>query len=605
MATTIAAPALPAGRAVHRLVVVWAAVVAGSLAAAATAANLGRAPLDEPEVWSVLRGATVAAYALAGAYTWWRRPSSRFGLYLMLLAALFFFAAFAASSESVPHTFGRITHAALTVAITYVFLCFPNDRLGSALERRIVAVLAVATLVAWAIAVPLVEKLPAGGPLIACGDSCPDNAFRLASVSERASNAIGLAVNAVTALCLLALALVLLAKARSPVRLQRRLIAPLLLCVAVLAVNYGVFTVLSELDVEGIGAFRALGVASALAIPLAVHVGQLRGHSFAAASLGNLLERVGTGPVTPRRVEELLREALGDPLLTLALRDPGRGTWVDVHGVTLDLPPDGRAGVTRIRRGGAAVAALIHDPSLDESSRLTEGLGATALMLLENAQLVEELRASRARIVAAGQRERRRLERNLHDGAQQRLLAIQLKLSAARGRTTDEQLVEELDAVTADAATAAEELRTLAHGLYPAVLRERGLTDALRAFALTAPVPVEIVDGGTRRCSEEVEEAMYYSVLEAVQNVAKHGGREARATVTLARFVGDCSFTVEDDGIGFDAEETPEGFGLVSIRDRIGAIGGEVEISSRRGHGATVRAVVPQCLPPAAGTADS
>ena len=175
---------------------------------------------------------------------------------------------------------------------------------------------------------------------------------------------------------------------------------------------------------------------------------------------------------------------------------------MDVGGAPLELPETGSGrAVTPVTRRGVPVAAIIHDPGLDERREVIDGLSATSLMLLENTRLVEELQASRARIVAAGDQERLRLERDLHDGAQQRLMAIQIKLALVHDLANGDtgELGARLDEIGADAAKAVEELRALAHGIYPTVLRERGLADGLVSFARTAPIPVEVVDRGVGR----------------------------------------------------------------------------------------------------------
>ena len=431
-----------------------------------------------------------------------------------------------------------------------------------------------------------------------CGDACPANAFQLVETPDAVSSALGFAVNGATALALLGVIALLVDKARSPAILRRRLVLPVLGSAIALAAAYSAYTVLRQLEVEGLTGLKVAGAAAALAIPLAMLVGQVRGRVFAATSLVSLVGRVGGEPVTAARVEGLLRDALGDPLLRFALRRPGSG-YVDVEGHAVELPLGHRdVGVTPVLRNGEPVAALVHDAALDEGSGITEGLAATALMLLENAQLVADLRDSRARIVTSGQQERLRLERNLHDGAQQRLFTIQLKLTAARARADDPQLARELDELTADAAATVDELRSLAHGLYPTVLRERGLADALRAAARGAAVPVRVVDGSVGRCAPTVEEAVYYCVLEAIQNTAKHAGPGARATVRLEHEGRDLRFSVTDDGVGFDPAQRADGIGLVSMRDRIGAAGGTLDIVSRPGEGTAVIGIVPD-RPPA------
>ena len=237
------------------------------------------------------------------------------------------------------------------------------------------------------------------------------------------------------------------------------------------------------------------------------------------------------------------------------------------------------------QRGGA--------PTLDTDSDVVEGLDATCLMVLENTRLVEELRASRSRIVEAAERERRRLERDLHDGAQQRLLAIHIRLDIAREQVDSEDLAEQLDAIQTDALGALEELRALAHGIYPAVLQEFGPAAALRALARSSPVPIELIDTGVGRSSDAIEAAIYFCAREAIQNTAKHGGPGAKVTVTLAHHHDAIVFTITDDGVGIHGERDTDGMGITSMRDRIGAVGGQLEVVSAPGQGTSICGRVP------------
>jgi signal transduction histidine kinase len=213
----------------------------------------------------------------------------------------------------------------------------------------------------------------------------------------------------------------------------------------------------------------------------------------------------------------------------------------------------------------------------------------------EDAVSAEELRASRRRIAESAQRERLRLERNLHDGAQQRLFAIQIKLDAVREHVQDEQVELQLEEISADAAAAVDELRALAHGLYPTVLRERGLPDALRSLATHAAISLRVVDNELERCAPTVEEAVYFCALEAVQNATKHAGPGVHVIITLARQGDALDVEIADDGPGFDVAREADGIGLVSMRDRIGAVGGELRIVSAHGDGTAISAHVPQC----------
>jgi signal transduction histidine kinase len=262
--------------------------------------------------------------------------------------------------------------------------------------------------------------------------------------------------------------------------------------------------------------------------------------------------------------------------------------------------------VTTVPPNGRPVAVLVHSASLDETTDILDGLAQTALMLLENVRLVDELRASRARLVASADEERHRLERDLHDGAQQRLFLLEIKLRRLRDGLPDDGLVAKIEEIEADAAAALEELRVLAHGIFPTVLVETGVPEALRAFAVHAPIPVEVTDHWIGRCSPTIEAALYFCALEAIQNAAKHAGVGARVTVDLDRVGDRVDLSIADDGLGFQPAGMSEGIGLVTMRDRIGAVGGELEVISEPGAGVTVHVSIAEApLRPSSELKDS
>ena len=220
--------------------------------------------------------------------------------------------------------------------------------------------------------------------------------------------------------------------------------------------------------------------------------------------------------------------------------------------------------------------------------------------ITDRVQLVEDLRGSRARIVEAGARERLRLERDLHDGAQNRLVAIQIKLGLARDQAGAGAVASRLDETIEDVEAAIDELRALGHGIYPNELRTEGLGQALRSLAATAPVRVHMVADAVGRHAPTVEQAVFFCVREAIQNATKHAGVDAHVTLAVKRRGDGFEFEVGDDGPGFDTREQSDGFGLASMRDRIAAIGGELEIVSAPGQGAHVRGIVPKSATPSA-----
>ena len=317
--------------------------------------------------------------------------------------------------------------------------------------------------------------------------------------------------------------------------------------------------------------------------------------TLAVADLVVELERT-----PPGSVRDALARTLGDPSLELALWLPARGAYVDANGRAVELPAagSGRA-VTILGAADTPVAALVHDPVLLERRALLEAACAAARLALENerlqaelrAQLVE-LRASRARIVSAGDEERRRLERDLHDGAQQRLLSLGLALQLARTHLGPDangasDLLAEADV---ELRAALDELRELAHGIHPAVLTEQGLAPALRSLAERSPVPVTILGLPDERLPTPAEAAAYFLVSEALANVSKYA-HASRVRIEVARVDGRVLVEVEDDGVG--GAEPARGSGLRGLSDRVQALDGTLEVSSPPGSGTRLHAEIP------------
>jgi signal transduction histidine kinase len=170
---------------------------------------------------------------------------------------------------------------------------------------------------------------------------------------------------------------------------------------------------------------------------------------------------------------------------------------------------------------------------------------------------------------------------------------MQVRLRVAQERVRDPEVADELQTIRDDAATAAEELRALAHGIYPTVLRDFGVADALRSLAIGAGRPVGVVDERIGRCPGPVEAAIYFCAVEAIQNATKHAGSDARVTVTLGRHRGSVHFAIVDDGVGMDVGPAADGLGFASMRDRIEAVGGRLDFISSPGHGMIVRGTAP------------
>jgi signal transduction histidine kinase len=586
--------------------------VGGLLAAGAAAATatiwtaVASSVLANAETVGILRGLLIAAWVAAGAYMWWERPESRFGLLLAGAGLLYALTSLMASDNGLTFTAGRIALAVFVVYLAYVYLCFPGDRVVADRDRGLIAGFALATVVVWPFVLASSDRLPTGGALNECANRCPGNALRVASVPEGITDFLNASVDVLTAVGLLGTAVVLLLKARSPGRLRRRAVEPVLFALAIVAVSY-VANTFGDLSGGALEAAQVAAATGGFLTPVAMLAGLARARSYASMAAGQLVTRGRAERMTPGQLQEWLRDALGDPTLEVAFWDRLRLGFFDVDGNLIDWADasPGRA-VTPVVNDGRSMAAIAHSASLQEATEIVDGLAQTALMLLENARLVDELRASRTRIVASADQERHRLERNLHDGAQQRLFLLQIKLQRLRQGRADDGLVAGIEEIEADAAAALEELRVLAHGIFPTVLVERGVPEALRAFAVDALIPVEVTDHWLGRCSPTIEAALYFCALEAIQNAAKHAGVGARVTVTLDRDGDRVDLTIADDGLGFQPGGAFDGMGFVTMRDRIGAVGGDLEVLSEPGAGVTVHVSIDDApLLPSSEVSDS
>jgi signal transduction histidine kinase len=339
-------------------------------------------------------------------------------------------------------------------------------------------------------------------------------------------------------------------------------------------------------------------IAAFIALPITLAGGVLRSR-LAHAHVGDLVVELEGAP--PGALRDELASALDDPTLELGLWLPERGAYVDASGRAVTLPErDRRRTVTYLDHDGEPLAALVHDPSLADNPGLVEAAAAAARLALENARLQAELHAqlekvteSRARIVAAADEERRRIERDLHDGAQQRLVALALELRSAQQRLDggDDHGVDELLAeAVAELQAAVTDLRELARGIHPAILTEGGLFAALESLATRSPVPVRVEAAFDSRLPANVEATAYFVASEALANVAKHAHAHS-ATVAARRANGSLVVEVEDDGVG--GAELDGGSGLRGLVDRVDAQGGSLSIVSPEHGGTRVVGVIP------------
>jgi signal transduction histidine kinase len=532
-----------------------------------------------------------------GLFAWWRRPQNRFGALLVAVGFSWFLGALSASNVPALGVSGFIVGNVYIVLLVYALLAFPSGRLeGTAAERVVLALGWIAALGLQLLGVFFFKT-----PDPDYCDGCPVNPL-LIHDSKSVLDVVYAFQSVLGIAALVGLVVILVRRWRAASPTLRGSLSTVLW---VGAVGMGILVASLAVSFAGApeavqGGFYIAGLLAVACIPFGFLAGLLRTRFSRAEAVNELVERLGSTPAGAAGLRDALATALGDPSLTLAYWLPARTLYVDAAGRAIDLPAaeSGRA-ASIVEREGEPVAAIIHDESLREERALIRTIGAAAALRLENERLdaelrakLEELRDSRARIVQAGDSERRRLERDLHDGAQQRLVALSITLRLARGQIASdpERAGALLDETAEELARATKELRELAQGIHPAVLTDRGLGAALDALAGRAPLPVELVSLPQERLPTPIESAAYFVVAEALTNVAKYA-QATIAQVEVARDNGRVTVEVRDNGIG--GADPAGGSGLRGLSDRVAALDGRLLVASPPGGGTVLRAEIP------------
>ena len=642
------------------------------------------------------------SFIVAGLIGWTRRPENRIGALLVAVGFAIFIGALSEANASVPFTIGSIWGGLFIPIFVHLLLAFPSGRLRSRLERAVVAAAYVFVLLGPPLSALFTRDLDTG-----C-DNCPGNAI-LVDDNHTARTAINW-VGGVLAVFLAGLVVWLLVQRwRKGSPSARRVYAPVFVSGGVTMLLLIIGVAIQPLSGE---ANRILGYVTLVpfgAVPFAFLGGLLGSRLARGAGMEKILWGIPER-ATPEDVQAGLRRALRDPTLQVAYWHPEGGHYVDAVGNRFDLPEgDPGRSIRRLEYADTPVAALVHDPALEEDPELLNAVAGAARIALERDQLLvdvraraeryrallnaipdlmfrirsdgtylgynapdesdlltkdvvgltvwdrlprdlaemimtaaeralaerttqtieynldfkgklrnyeariaasgedefllivreiterklyeRELEASRARIVVAGDEERRRLERNLHDGAQQRLVSLSLSLRLAQNqlRSKPDAAGKLLEASREELAQALDELRELARGIHPAILTDRGLDAALEALAARTPLPVEI-EGRCTELPAPVEAAAYYVVSEAIANVVKYANAEV-VRVTLAQTNGAAVVEVVDDGVG--GADPGAGSGLRGLADRVASLRGSLHVDSPPGGGTTIRAEIP------------
>jgi len=562
--------------------VVAAGVLVGAICLALMAANPDS---GDAGTWSVQLAANLFTVAV-GLVMWHARPGNRVGPLVILLG-------FAGTTnflswdggDALVWTIGDMWNVLGLVVLANVYLAFPEGKTAGWSRRLVIAVYAWFFLLT--VGQRLVDPYPATWPITNPLLVWPNQAL---------ADALG-RVDSLGALVLSVLvAVTVLDRWRRGSPVARRALAPVFWVTPITLVVVGTFFVALVTDSDTLFAVSTgpLAQLSNFLLPIAFLIGllQTRLERGLIADLVRELDGVRTGDL-----ESALARAVHDPTLWLAFPTPEGAGFVDPAGRPVELPVgDDRRGITRIEGADRTIAILVHDPAVDPA--LMESAAAASRLALENERLAAELRAqldgvraSRARIVEATDEERRRLERDLHDGAQQRLVALGFTLRRANRRAdADPELAQLLGDANRELEDGLRELRALARGIHPTALADGGLAPAVRDLADRFPIPVD-VEVEDRRLPTSIETTAYFIVAEALTNVLRHA--EATRVTIRGRIERDAlDLEIADDGRG-GADDVRGGSGVRGLVDRAQAVGGTLAIDSPPGGGTTIRARLP------------
>lgn len=539
------------------------------------------------------------AFIAAGLIAWTRRPENRTGRVMTLTGFLLLFPTLSASRIPILFTVGSMLANSAAPALFYLILSYPRGVLFTR-PSRVLFWTSLLFVAAQDIGLlPWVDARDFGCP------ECPAG-LNLLQIDRNPE--LVLAVSRIFAFVIVASMLSLTVSAVTrwirATRPARSILWPVYLPAATFAL-FQAYLVVDTFFLHGafpVGFNAVLPYIQPVLLtllPLTFLLGLIRMRAR-RGRVGDLV--VEARQPASGRLQQAVARALGDPAAEIGVYDGER--YRGAVGVAIELPPEDSPRVaTFLEREGQRLAVIVHDRALLEDPKLLDSVRAATELAVENELLaaevraqLEDVRASRARIVAAGDQERRRLERDIHDGVQQHLVAIGAKLRAAQDLVARDpgQATAMLEEISEQTTETLSSLRDLARGIYPPLLSDRGLVQAIRAQIRksAAPTRLDSTIPEDLRFDPDVEAAVYFCVLEALQNAAKHAPG-ALAEVRLFAEGGELSFEVKDDGPGFDPTVVSEGTGLQNVSDRVAALGGTHHVRSRPGSGTTVRGRLP------------
>ena len=590
-----------------RLKLAGLAIAGAALSATSAAIALSNPTATDRATIAVCSVMLTAVPVGVGIYAWGREPRNRFGALLVATGFLWGLTSLSASDHDVVYSIGRVSLWVAEVALLYTMLAYPTGRLRRQAERAVVVAIGLLVITLYIPTIFISEQYVLPFPLTTCTADCPTNAFMLTG-SEPAFLGEVEYLRDVLAVLLFTTALSILAlRIRRATPLMRPVLVPVL---AMAIVRLGAVAVyqLAASNYPDSPFTEVVGWMAGFGIP-AMSIAFLGGLIYWRLVEARTLEQVTAGlrpDLGPEGLESLLSDSgLGGSVRVL-YRAPalagGSDRWADGAGLIAQLPAPGSSQVVAEYQSGENKVAVVHEEMLHGQTRFLEAIASCGIASYEYERLstaldssLEQVAASRARISAAADDERRRIERDLHDGAQQQLVTLRIKLEliAETIESDPEGAAEQLRGAGTRLTDVLEEIRSLARGIYPPLLVDAGLGEALVAAGRRSAVPATVDCDGVGRYSPETESAIYFCCLEALQNADKHADGARSIAIHVRESRGQLRFEVRDDGGGFTPTATVNGGGLTNMRDRVAALGGTLRVTSAPGAGTRVRGTVP------------
>lgn len=598
------------GREGVRLELVGLAIGAIALSTASGAIALSNPSSPDRVAVAVLSVMLTAIPVGVGIYAWAREPRNRFGALLVATGFLWFLASLSTSSDDVVYSVGRVSVWAAEVALLYTMLAYPTGRLRGRAERGVVLAMALLVITLYLPTAFISEQYILPFPLTTCTADCPTNAFMLTGSEPAFLGGVEYLRDVLVVVVFIAAVSILALRITRATPLLRPMLAPLLATaifrlVAVAAYQPAANNYPDSAFTEVLGWMAGFGIP---AMSLAFLVGLIYWRLVEARTLEQVTS-VLRSDLGPEGLDSLLSGSGVGGSVRVLYRTPvpagGSDRWVDGVGLTAQLPAPGSSEVVAEYESGDNKVAVVHEELLQWQTRFLEAIASCAIASLEYKQLstaldssLQEVAESRARISVAADDERRRIERDLHDGAQQQLVTLRIKLEliAEMIGPDPERAAEQLHGAGTRLTDILEEVRSLAHGIYPPLLIDTGLGEALVAVGRRCAVPTTVDCEGVGRYSPDIESAIYFCCLEALQNADKHANGTQSISVHVWGAGGQLRFEVCDDGAGFTPAATKNGGGLTNMHDRVAAVGGRLNVLSSPGAGTRIVGTVP--LPP-------